>query len=391
MSNKIHFLCGCLAALCVVLPVRAQWLDRPLRYMPADSVMTWTYGGADFRQLAATAEPDTRMVTFGISPGVWQMRDTLAAQWCEMAAQLNVAGGGDDELRASQGIPAAVSTSLAACLYLMTADAAYFDFMERAIFNATLHTLTDSTLAIGCPDRRAAAEVLMAAPALMYAATPNRSDLYVNLYTNATAVMSAGGQTFTFDQITNMPDEGEVKFRFTQLKDSLPLRVHLRMPGWAVRRPSPKGTPYIYIGNAPATPKIFVNGHELDDVKPDASGYVTIDREWRSQDEIFISFDLSPQFLRRTDAGGKALRGQLALQCGPLLYAVTTAHEGCYFSANSLPEVLMGGSAGGSNALRGTAYRYVGTPQDAEAPRVPFTAMPYREVQQGSVWLTEMQ
>nr|CRY94992.1 hypothetical protein [uncultured prokaryote] len=134
----------------------------------------------------------------------------------------------------------------------------------------------------------------------------------------------------------------------------------------------------------------YVNGHELDSAKPDSAGYMTIDREWRTGDEIFIAFDLSPQYLRRTDAQGRALRGQLALQCGPLLYAVTTDLDGCYFSANTLPQVRPGESAGGSNALSGYAFRHAGTPQDAEAPRVPYVALPYREVQQGSVWVTEM-
>lgn len=391
MTKKILIIGLWLAGFCATATAQTQWLDRPLRYASADSVMTWTYGGADFRQLAVTAEPSTRMAVFGVTKEMRNMRDAMAAEWGEMVRRLNVAGGGDDELRAPQGVPAAVSTSMAATLYLMTGDAGYMEHVERALYNATLHALTDSTATIGGDDRRAAAEVLMAAPGLIYATTPERNDLFVNLYTNATAVLHMGGQTFTFDQITDMPDDGQVKFRFTQLRGAMPLRVHLRIPDWAVRRTSARpGTPYIYIGHAPMAPQIYVNGHELDSAKPDSAGYMTIDREWRTGDEIFIAFDLSPQYLRRTDAQGRALRGQLALQCGPLLYAVTTDLDGCYFSANTLPQVRPGESAGGSNALSGYAFRHAGTPQDAEAPRVPYVALPYREVQQGSVWVTEM-
>lgn len=378
------------------LPLQAQnqWLTHPLQYVSADSIYTWAYAGNDFRQTALQAEPGTLTVRFEASTSVTEARNELLGQWQTIAPEFNIVGGGDDPITYPQGIPSGIGTSLAAHLFLLTGNAGYVDFLERTVFNAAERTLADTTLQAGCPDRRSAAEVFMAVPSMIYATTPGRDALFVNLYTNATATLHLGGETFTFDQITDMPDDGRVKFRFSNLQHELPLKVYLRLPDWVVspsERTSGVGLPYTFVGKAPKGLQVYVNGHEVDSVKPNAQGYLCIDRTWQKHDEIYIEFPLTPRYLRRALPDGTARRGELALQCGPQVYVVKDAPAAdTYFSVNALPTLSSESDEEGHLLLKGYGYLLSkSTPQDAEAPRVPYVASPYVSGGKGAVWLPE--
>lgn len=365
---------------------RAQdpWLEKPLRAVPADSVMTWSYTGADFRQTALAAEPMAQAPTFSDFGTIWKQKDAYAEGCRELLVQLNPAGGGDDEMTQPQGVPALVGLQAANFMLRATGQAAYADYLERAIFNAAPHTLADSTLKRGTPERLAAAMVLMAAPGLLYATDEGEENLYVNFYTNATARLRMGGRRFMLDQITDMPADGRVKFRFTQMATPLPLTVRLRMPDWTTRKAAPCSV-VRFTATAPALPRVYVNGHEMEEAKADTDGYLHITREWRSGDEIYLDFDLTPQFIYST-----ARPSQLALQCGPLLYAVTSGlPASAYTSAGSPPTPTDALSATGATLLSGKAFLH-GAPQDAAAPEVTYQAAPYREVNTGRLWTDEI-
>lgn len=376
--------------LCIIpFSVEAQqyaWLEKSLKYVPSDSVQTWAYSGADFKQLAYSCCPNPRISKNFASADYTDKRDELADAWALFQSQLNIVGGGDDELNDTQGYPAATVFSIALPLWKLTGQAALADYMERAIYNAAIRIASLPDSVRDKDDAEAAAAILLLAPDVIYATSEDEKDLYTNLYTNCTSRLNLQGERFMLDQITRMPAVGDVKFRISQLNSPLRFRLHLRLPDWAVRRNAP-GTPYIYIGVQPASPTVLVNGRAVEEVKPDGQGYLVIDREWQRGDEVFLRFPLEPQYVRRAESkSGNAIRGEVALQRGPQVYVITTPTSGCYFSINAPAVLTNDANEKGHAILSGTMFRTGNVPQDAAAPSVPFFAEPYADGVNGSVW-----
>lgn len=374
-----------------IIPFSAEaqqsvWLGKALKYVPSDSVQTWVYSGADFRQMAYSCCPNPRITKNFLSVDYTDKREQLAEAWTMFQPQLNIVGGGDDEMSDTQGYPAATVFSIAAPLWKLTGQAALADYMERAIYNAAMRIayLPDSVR--DKDDAEAAAAILLLAPDVIYATSEDETDFYVNLYTNCTSRLNLQGKRFMLDQITRMPAAGDVKFRFSQLNEPLRFRLHLRLPDWAVRRQS-YGRPFIYIGAQPTTPTVLVNGRAVEEVKPDGQGYLVIDREWQRGDEVFLHFPLEPQYVRRANpTSGEAIRGEVALQCGPQIYVITAPTSGCYFSINAPAVLTDGENEKGHNIISGTMFRMGNVPQDAAAPSIPFFAEPYSDGAKGCVW-----
>lgn len=383
---KFLTLCCCL----LYAMTAAGQTTLPLRYVPSDSVMTWAYGGQDFRTMAQTVCPGVRAARLELAPGAMDHKSKVEEVWQKVQPELNVVGGGDDELTDGQGLPAAYGFNLNGLMWLFTGKAAHADMMERSLYNAVLRTLTDSTLAKQPEDLRAAAEVLMGVPGVIYATTNDERDFFVNLYTNATTNLCLQQHHFALDQITDMPRSGQVKFRLSRLAEPLPLRVHLRIPDWASKR-RPALAAFAYVDTTACLPRIYVNGHEQEKVVPDADGYVVIDRVWRSLDEIYIDFPLQPQYVRHAAAAtGLTRRGELALQLSPVVYTVATPTNGHYFVAHEPLRLSSRFTPSGHPQLEGDMFREAGTPQDASAPRVTFEALPYADGAAGRVWVREM-
>ena len=366
-------------------------LSPPLSFIPADSVALWTYLGNDVRTLAATAAPGTPAADIGLPSGAGaDEAEQLERLWHTYLPHFNAVGGGGDEQADPQGIPSLYAFSLGALLFQLRGEARYADAMERALFNAAPRTLTDTAAGLPAEELRAAAAVVLAAPGAVYAASADGRALYVNLYTNCTARLALQGKRFVLDQITDMPAAGGVKFRFMNLRDTLRLRLRLRMPDWTERR-SGTGASWAW-AEAKRTPvRIFVNGHELLRSEVDAAGYVEVERAWRSMDEVYIDFPLQPQYVRRTDpATGQAVRGALALQIGPLVYQCSEVKPTWYANA-TLPFRYTGAlTPSGQNIVRGTLFDESAAPQDATAPEVDVRAIPYAEGEPGTVWLREI-
>ena len=366
-------------------------LSSPLSFIPADSVALWTYLGNDVRALAATAAPGTPAADIGLPGGAGAAEaEQLERLWHTYLPHFNAVGGGGDEQADPQGIPSLDAFSLGALLFQLRGEARYADAMERALFNAAPRTLTDTAAGLPAEELRAAAAVVLAAPGAVYAASADGGMLYVNLYTNCTARLALQGERFVLDQITDMPADGGVKFRFMNLRDTLRLRLRLRMPDWTERR-SGTGASWAW-AEAKRTPvRIFVNGHELLRSEVDAAGYVEVERAWRSMDEVYIDFPLQPQYVRRTDpATGQAVRGALALQIGPLVYQCSEVKPSWYANA-TLPFRYTGAlTPSGQNIVRGTLFDESAAPQDATAPEVDVRAIPYAEGEPGTVWLREI-
>lgn len=376
-------------ALPTTLLAGTPWLKTPLTYVDADSVLTWSYTGQNFRSMVQSRDSSVQTPRFKVNSELIQKREALQNMCADITAHLNIVGGGDDERTAYQGLPAMMNMSVHAYMFLLTGRAAHADLIERSLFNGTLQTAGCSALPFKQRDRHGAFESLMAVNGLMYATA--KEDLYVNLYTNSTSRISLNGTSFTFDQITDMPANGTVKMRISRLNHPVYFRLHLRMPDWVTGQ-MPEGFPFAYSRKEGKLPTIFVSGHEMDEVKTDESGYVVIDRTWQSLDEVYFVFPLQPSFIRHATASQeKTERGQVAIQVGPLVMAMNQSTEGYYFSTTVPMELTMDSSRSGLPTLHCPMYRSEGTPADTQAEEQPFSATPYCEHTEsvGAVWLKE--
>lgn len=366
----------------------SQWLEKPLAFVPADSVNIWSYTGTDMRQYVLMRDSTVKTPLFSITDEMLKRREEIKQLCDQLTAHLNIVGGGDDERTVAQGLPARMNIAANAYMLLLTGQARHADLMERSLLNASVQTSGCSRLPFRQRDRHASFESLLAFSGLMYA--QNGIDLYINLYTNSVARIQLGDNRFTFDQITEMPSDGTIKMRISQLAHPTRIRLHLRMPDWVTHR-MPASYPFTYTQPAPSLPRIFVSGHELEEPQMDANGYVVIDRTWQSLDEVFLTFPFQPLIVRRATTDGTPQRGAVALQLGPLVYAIPNLPEGCYFSTNSIlgTDDLL--TSGGFPYIKGQVFRQSGTPADAPAPAVNFKALPFCEQTDsvGTVWCTE--
>lgn len=349
----------------------------PYRLFSGDAVKVWTYDTMDYVALARKIFPGVRFQSLCLPNEYLSAEDDLINTAEEIAMQANAVGGFGDPFNTPQGFPGNTLVAANVLAWQLTGRAEHFDRIERAFYNALARAARDSSE----NERYRAAEVYVVTPQLIYGTTPDKRELYVNLYTNSTANFSLRGHSFMLDQITSMPENGSVKLRFSQFEDSLPLRLHLRMPDWSVRR-NQIGGGFVFVGGKVSLPKIYINGHEQEGLVMDSAGYVVLERNWRSREEVFIDFDLSPVYLRHTFEG-REVRGAVALQRGPLVYLVTDDTKGCYFSTNQLPRFNQG-------TLTGRMFQDEKVPEDACAPERIYRARPYADGVKGTLWQREI-
>ena len=366
-----------LFTLCALLPATAQthWLKKPLRYLCADSVITWGYDGRDFRTIAHATDSTAKANTIRLTKQNYKEREATLKAWTTQLCEHNVLGGAGVCQDPAQALAAAKWLNQAAQLFLMQGDAAYMDYAERALFNAVMRTATDTLQPRGTLDKWLASSLLLATPGMVYATSHDERSLYVNLYTNATTSLTLRGQRFVLDQITNMPTDGGVKLRFSNFKGELKLKLYLRMPEWTGLRTN---TPYAYVGGETITPTLYVNGHEVDPLTVNDNGYVVIDRTWHALDEVYIDLPLQVKTILPASLPAEKrlapLRDHAAFQFGPLVYLPQGNTQGHYFMPNRPPQPTDRTNDLGRPILQGTMYRYAHTPQDAKAESVTFWA-----------------
>ena len=131
---------------CALLPATARtpWLKKPLRYVCADSVITWGYDGRDFRTIAHVTDSTAHAHPTRLARQNWSERESTLVAWTSQQSEHNVLGGAGAPREASQALSAAKWLNQAAQLYLMQGDASYMDYAERALFNAVMRTANDT-------------------------------------------------------------------------------------------------------------------------------------------------------------------------------------------------------------------------------------------------------
>jgi DUF1680 family protein len=221
-------------------------------------------------------------------------------------------------------------------LFLATGDSRYIDVMERGMYNNAIdgvsvsgdHFFYVNRLASAGDGRdvrweRASLECcppnlvrfLAQMPGFIYAQDANDA-IYVNLYVSSDASFPVKGKILSLATTSEMPWGGASSISVAA-KDAVRATIKLRVPGWARNQPAPLGL-YTYLENPSTEVALRVNGNAAQAVV-DHSGYISLDRTWKSGDSIEIDF---PFVIRKVAADSKVKddRGRMAVERGPIVY-----------------------------------------------------------------------
>jgi DUF1680 family protein len=239
-------------------------------------------------------------------------------------------------------------------MFLLHGDGKYIDLFERVLYNGVLAgvSLAGNTFfyqnplestgrakrteyfeVACCPANLA--RMLEQLPGLIYAvgADPRvrpsaAGTVYANLYVGSRADVTIGSRSVKIVQDTRYPWDGDVSLRL-EPEGSGAFTVALRIPGWARDQAVP-GDLYRFADHAGEPPSLTVRSGNASAVPVPLDvrdGYVRITRNWKRGDTIHLTL---PMPARRivAHAGVKDDEGRVALQRGPLVYAVEAIDNG---------------------------------------------------------------
>jgi DUF1680 family protein len=228
-----------------------------------------------------------------------------------------------------------------------------------------------------CPGNLA--RFLASVPGYQYAC---RGDaVYVNLFAAGSAQITLDdGRLLGLVQETRYPWDGQVRLTLTEVPSGA-LTLKLRVPGWAREQAVPSDL-YRFLGTAQEQPALSVNGAPIPVEAQE--GYVTLERRWQDGDQVLLSL---PMPARRVVSHDRvtANRGRMALQRGPIVYAL----EGVDHAQGEVLNLVIADDTplqsafrprllGGVGVISGTAdrLRRDGSGR-VECERIDFTAIPY--------------
>ena len=245
-------------------------------------------------------------------------------------------------------------------MFLLHGDGKYIDLFERVLYNGVLAgvSLAGNTFfyqnplesngrakrteyfeVACCPANLA--RMLEQLPGLVYAigtesrvgadprVRPSPTDtIYANLYVGNHAEVKLGNRTVKIVQDTRYPWDGDVSLRL-EPEGSGAFTVALRIPEWARGRPVPSDL-YRFADNVSEQPTVSVRSRNAEPQRVPLDirdGYVRLRRNWKSGDTIHLTL---PMPARRivAHAGVKEDEGRMAIQRGPLVYAVEGIDNG---------------------------------------------------------------
>lgn len=291
-------------------------------------------------------------------------------------------------------------------MFLATGDARYLDVMERILYNGFLSGVslegnsffyTNPLESEGSHQRREyfdvaccpsnLARLMGQLPGFVYAHQGGR--LYVNLFVGSEAELALPGGDLRLTQETDYPWDGTVRLIVEPVQDAgagIDLEMRIRIPGWARNEPVPSEL-YTFVETSDASPSLKVNGEpitlELD------GGFAVIDRTWSPGDAVELAL---PMPVRRVAAhpGVGNNDGRLAIQRGPLVYAVEAIDNGGRALDLALPADApltaehRRDMLGGVTVVRGQASR---ASEPLELLAVPYFAWANRGPGEMAVWL----
>lgn len=295
-------------------------------------------------------------------------------------------------------------------MFLATGDSKYADVYERALYNGVMSGVSlsgdkffyDNPLESGGEHERApwfgcaccpgnVTRFVASIPHYMYATRGN--DIFVNLYAQSDAQITAGKNTVQIIQKTNMPWEGNIEFTVNPKKAG-EFAIMLRVPSWACGE-RPVATDLYTFEDAPKAYTLKVNGKEC---KADTDkGYLIIRRNWKKGDRIQFSL---PVEIRRIKANDNVEddRGRFAIQRGPIVYCLespdnadNSVFDKAILKGSQMTSQYESSLLGGVVTISGKATEVM---QDGNVKAVDFKAIPYstwnnRGNHEMEVWIAE--
>ncbi len=286
-------------------------------------------------------------------------------------------------------------------LHNLTGDVKYMDVLERSLYNGLLSGISlsgteffypnalesDGTYKFNrgactrqewfdcscCPTNMI--RFLPSLPGLVYSKSDNT--VYVNLYVANQAQIDLPATSLAIEQQTNYPWSGQVNFTVTPEKEAN-FTLKLRIPGWLRNEVLP-GTLYQYKDEVSSAIELKVNGEVVDAQVTD--GYVTITKEWKKGETLSLNLPMETRMVITNDKV-EDNRGKLALEYGPIVYAIEEADNKENFDSIALevddefhvewkPELLQG----------------VNVIQNENLTAIPYYAWSNRGIGKMKVWI----
>ena len=209
-------------------------------------------------------------------------------------------------------------------LLQFTGDRKYADIIERALYNGFLssvslegaHFFYENPLAsAGSHHRQSWFECPCCPPNIartlaslgQYFYSTGANAVWVHLFAQGTVKLKVGGRDVNVRQVTRYPWEGEVKFEL-DIAQPQAFALHLRVPDWCEQW------------------QLRINGAPTTDLKPQANGYLALEREWQPGDMVDYRMDMPIQTVWAHPAV-RDLLGRLALQRGPIVYCLESVDQ----------------------------------------------------------------
>jgi uncharacterized protein len=235
-------------------------------------------------------------------------------------------------------------------LFLLHGESKYMDVFERVLYNGLLSGVAlsgdrffyqnplESAGGYGrspwfevacCPPNMT--RFLPSLPGYVYA---TKDDLvYVNLYIGGRGQVRLAGRPIVVTQETRYPWDGAVKLSLG-LGVPGPFELALRIPGWARGEAMPTDL-YRFLGVSDEKPTLKVNGETVALAIRD--GYARIRRDWKDGDTVELTLPMPVRRVVANDAVAED-RGRVALQRGPVAYAVEGVDNGDKVFSLILPD-----------------------------------------------------
>lgn len=226
-------------------------------------------------------------------------------------------------------------------MFNLTGEVKYFDVIERTLYNGLISGLSlsgteffypnalesDGTYEFNqgattrkswfdcscCPTN--VVRFIPAMPGLIYSKTD--TDVYVNLYASNEATIDLAHTTIAIVQRTNYPWDGNVEIDVRATKDE-DFNLKMRIPGWADNEVLPGGL-YDYINDIPNKVEVYLDGKK--EVVNTLDGYVTLSGAEVKGKKIELRFPMAVRMVETSDKVAEN-RGKVALEYGPLVYAI---------------------------------------------------------------------
>jgi uncharacterized protein len=225
-------------------------------------------------------------------------------------------------------------------LFLLHGESKYMDVFERVLYNGLL-----SGVSLGgdrffyqnplesaggyarspwfevacCPPNMT--RFLPSLPGYVYATKDDV--IFVNLYIAGEGALDVGGRPVTLAQNTRYPWEGAVELTVSAERPA-EFELALRIPGWARNEAMPTDLYRFLDGDAEA-PALSVNGEAVAlDIR---DGYARVRRTWKNGDTAILALPMPVRRVVAHDAVTED-RGRVALQRGPVVYAVEGVDNG---------------------------------------------------------------